>query len=85
MQRIKIDQEGDFGPVRIDNLGYNCTILEAVRRLLRNDADLMHASLVSPEGKLVFSDFNLVVPSTNNQLFELYVGRTLWGRISFFV
>lgn len=85
MQRIKVDQEGDFGPVRIDNLGYNCTILEAVRRLLHNDADLMQASLVSNERKLVFLDFNVDVLATKNELFELYVGRTLWGRISFFV
>jgi hypothetical protein len=85
MQKIKVDQEGDFGPLRIENLGYNCTILEAIRQLLRNDSDLMQSSLVSSSGRLRFSDFNVNVATTLDQSYELFVGRVLWGRISFFV
>jgi hypothetical protein len=73
-----------INPPRIVNLGYYSTIMSALRLILKNDRDLMNATLVDGCQVYAYGSFGSMVADFKGLWLDLKIGPRLHSTLKFF-
>lgn len=82
MDKVKVEQWGDFGDPSIVNLGYNSTLLSMLRDLFRDDKLVLAAKMMLPDNTPAPLDSRVHTLEKYGRC-ELLVNGRKWGHLTF--